>query len=257
MPEALMLLANDGIAAIERATLKAVAPEVIETLPGWLLPMDSGTVGRARSAVPLHHGEPDLTLLATILQCYADRGFSPALRLPETPAFEHYRLALAARGFERSQPTHTQVGRVADLLTLPTGAAVELAAAPDAGWLAMFLGEGLDPVDGASRAASLARASGTCFASLRHAEGQTLASGAASLAEGWLSVHGMRTAAAWRGRGLATQVLCAMALEAQHHHIEQVFLQVDASNTPALKLYQRLGFQTAWTYAYWRPTASV
>ena len=30
----------------------------------------------------------------------------------------------------------------------------KLIAQPDAGWTAMFLGEGLDPVDGASRAAS-------------------------------------------------------------------------------------------------------
>ena len=31
-----------------------------------------------------------------------------------------------------------------------------------------------------------------------------------------------------------------------------VFLQVDAANTPALALYRRAGFVTAWTYEYWR-----
>jgi N-acetylglutamate synthase len=29
---------------------------------------------------------------------------------------------------------------------------------------------------------------------------------------------------------------------------------VDASNVPALALYRRMGFTTAWTYAYWRRT---
>jgi len=50
------LLPSADIEAIERATLAAVAPERIEALSGWLLPLDPGTVGRAHSAVPLHHG---------------------------------------------------------------------------------------------------------------------------------------------------------------------------------------------------------
>ena len=41
------------IESIERATLAAVAPERVEALPGWLLPMDHGTVGRAHAAVAL------------------------------------------------------------------------------------------------------------------------------------------------------------------------------------------------------------
>ena len=115
----------------------------------------------------------------------------------------------------------------------------------------MFLGEGLDPVDGESRARSLSRATGTQYASLRE-NGHTLACGAASFGHGWLGVHGMRTAAAQRGRGLAGRLLRVMAREAAQRGISQAFLQVDASNAPALALYQRLGFSTAWAYAYWR-----
>ena len=45
-----------------------------------------------------------------------------------------------------------------------------------------------------------------------------------------------------------------MAQEADRRGIERVFLQVDAANAPALSLYRRLGFTTAWPYAYWRRT---
>lgn len=245
-----MLHAAD-IEAIERATLQAVAPEDVETLPGWLLPMDSGTVGRARSAVPLHHDTPDLALLEPILARYVAMGFKPAFRLPEVPAFEAFQTALRERGFVHQQPTLTQTCPIAGLQpTIPTPAA-ELAETPDAAWMAMFLGEGLDPVDGASRARSLSRASGTLYASLRE-NGQTVACGAASLSHGWLGVHGMRTAAAQRGRGLAGRLLNTMAQEAMRRGIRQAFLQVDASNAPAFSLYRRLGFTTAWAYAYWR-----
>ena len=239
------------VEAIERATLQAVAPEVVEAMSGWLLPMDSGTVGRARSAVPLSHALPDLGSLASILTRYEDRGFTPAFRLPDLPTFEPFQQALMQQGFVRLQPTLTQTAPIDSLLTADADPAAALADAPDAAWMAMFLGEGLDPVDGESRARSLSRATGTRYASLRE-NGHTLACGAASFGQGWLGVHGMRTAAAQRGRGLAGRLLRAMAREAAQRGITQAFLQVDASNAPALALYQRLGFSTAWAYAYWR-----
>jgi GNAT superfamily N-acetyltransferase len=250
-PSVRVQLRAADVETLERATLQAVAPEAVEVLPGWLLPMDGGTVGRAHSAVPLTHDQPEPEVLSAILRRYEARGFAPVLRLPDGAAFEGLQRDLQRRGFARRQPTLTQTARVADLLALPDVPAGLLAPTPDAAWLSMFLGEGLDPVDGASRARSLSRAAGTLFASWRE-DGQTLACGAASFSHGWLGVHGMRTAAAQRGRGLAGRLLRAMADEAARRGIERVFLQVDAGNAPALSLYRRLGFTTAWPYAYWR-----
>lgn len=247
-----MLLNAADIESIERATLAAVAPERVEARDGWLLPMDSGTVGRAHSAVPLHHGAHDPAVLVDIEQRYRDSGFRPVFRLAEVPAFESWRPALAARGFRREQPTLTQTGSLQGLLALaPHADGVSLDERPDAAWMAMFLGEGLDPVDGASRSKALSRAAGTLYASLREG-GETVACGAACFAEGWLSMHGLRVAASQRGKGLAGRMIRAMALEAQRRGIARAFLQVDGSNAPALALYRRAGMQTAWTYAYWR-----
>lgn len=247
------MLSADDIEAIERATLAAVAPERVEAIDGWLLPMDTGTVGRAHSAVPLHHGAHDPTLIGAIALRYHDAGLRPVFRLPEVPAFQAWWPLLAAHGFRREQPTLTQTGSVEDLLALSDQTeGVTLDPGPDAAWMAMFLGEGFDPVDGASRAKALSRAQGTLFASLREG-GETLASGAASFGQGWLSRHGLRTAARHRGRGLAGRLIRAMALEAQRRGITRSFLQVDACNASALALYGRAGMSTAWPYAYWRP----
>lgn len=246
-----MLQAAD-IDAIERATLQAVAPEVVETLPGWLLPMDHGTVGRAHSAVPLHHGAHDLELLPTMLARYAAQGFEPRLRLPDLPCFQPWFEALTRRNWRREQPTLTMTGDVQRLLALRAGPPADLDSQADAGWFAVYLGEGLDPADGASRSRLLSRAAGTLFASVRE-RGKTVACGAASFGHGWLGVHGMRTSAERRGQGLAGRILQAMAAEASRRGLTRVFLQVDANNPPALALYRRAGFSVAWPYAYWRP----
>lgn len=240
------------IEAIERATLAAVAPERVEAIDGWLLPLDPGTVGRAHSAVPLHHGEHDPSLVAIIAQRYRAASLRPAFRLPDTPSFEIWKPVLAAEGFGREQPTLTQTGSVEGLCLLAEHADdVTLDERPDAAWMAMFLGDGLDPVDGAYRSRALARAQGTLFASLRQG-GVTLACGAASYAQGWLSMHGLRTAVSHRGQGLAGRLIRAMAQEAQRRGIRRAFLQVDGANAPALALYRRAGMTTAWSYAYWR-----
>jgi N-acetylglutamate synthase len=254
---ATLSLSAADVEAIERATLQAVAPERMDAIGNWLLPLDTGTVGRAHSAVPLHHGAHDPALIDTIAQRYRDAGMRPVFRLPDLPAFEAWRPALAGRGFRREQPTLTQTGELEGLLSLASDAeGVSLESQPDAAWMDMFLGEGLDPVDGASRSKALSRAEGTLFASLRE-DGRTLACGAACYAQGWLSMHGLRTAARQRGRGLAGRMIRAMALEAQRRGIDRAFLQVDGSNAPALSLYRRAGMATAWSYAYWRQTPTA
>ena len=47
------------IEALERATVEAVAPPEVAEIGPWLVPLDDGTIGRAKSAVPLVHDTPE------------------------------------------------------------------------------------------------------------------------------------------------------------------------------------------------------
>lgn len=254
----LIALEPSDIEALERATVQAVSPQQLWELPGWLVPVDPGTVGRARSAVPLHHAGPDLARVPEVLALYAAQRATPRWRLPDGTPFEALHRDLGARGFVRTQPTLTQVAPVASVIAAtnganpPAGVAVALAPQASAAWTAVFLGADFDPVDGAHRAQALARATGTSFASAS-VDGAVVACGALSLSHGWAGVHGMRTVAAWRGRGLAAALLRRMAQQAQAAGVQRVFLQVDAGNSGAQSLYRRLGFVAAWSYAYWQP----
>lgn len=239
------------IEAIERATLAAVSPEALQEIPGWLLPFDSGTVGRAKSAVPLSHEAPDPAVLPEIEARYAAHRLPLVLRLPAAPSFDAFGELLKRHGYVSEKPTQVHIAATQMVQRVSNGPVAEISSAPDDGWTAVFLGKGFDPADGASRVKILSRAAGTLFASV-HEQGETVAAGAASFAHGWSSVHGMRTAQASRGRGLAGRILATLAGAASAKGYQRMFLQVQADAAPALSLYRRAGFELAWNYTYWR-----
>lgn len=244
---------SDFVEAIERGTLAAVPPQRQQEWAGWLLALDDGTVGRAHSAAPLRHAAPPADSLEEIERRYAQAGLKTVLRLPEVQAFDALREALQARGYRRSKPTLVQTGTVEAMAGAdgrPAAAQAVLADAPTQEWEHVFLGEGFDPVDGASRLAILRRGRDSVFASIREG-GRTVAVGSACFSGGWCGVHGMRTLAAHRGRGLAGTLLAALGAAARERGVARSFLQVDESNAVARSLYAGRGFRTAWRYVYW------
>lgn len=246
------LLTDDDIESLERATLDAVAPHAVEALPGWLLPFDTSTIGRAKSAVPLSHRHQDDALLQAIADRYAVRGLPAAFRLADAPALTNLHAELRRTGYQPTQATLVQVGSAQRLVHVFGSGSATIAARPTAAWSDVYLSEGLDAVDGAHRVAALSRSKYVVYASLVDAHGPA-AAGTASFGHGWAGIHGMRTALRCRGQGLAGLLLGTLAQEAMARGQERIFLQVDEGNAAALALYRRAGFSTAWRYHYWRP----
>ena len=241
----------DRIAAIELATLDAVPPQRLQRWRDWLLPFDDGTVGRSHSAVPLRHAAPAHDVLGELERRYAEQGLATVLRIPELSEFARLQAAMSAAGYARTKPTLVQVGDLQGLAAKSgPGSAIEIADRPASDWEQVFLGEGFDPRDGASRLAILRRGTHSLFAGVR-VDGRIAAVGSAAVSHGWCGMHGMRTLPAFRGRGFAGAILAALARAARERDAHSVFLQVDAANAPARSLYEGLGFAPAWTYAYW------
>ena len=283
-------LAPHDIESLERATLDAVCPAAQSELPGWLLPFDAADIGRARSAIPLRHQDLDIAALPAIEQLYRDQGLPPMFRIADTPGLRHWQARLLALGYRQTAPVHVQIASVADMQTaahrfleterngflLPARQAIELATptqraaatqdganqraevvlldAPAHAWASVYTAPGFDAEDGALRVQLLSRSRFARYAYVQSA-GVSLAAGTACISRDWLSVHGMRTLPQAQSQGLGASLLAAFTGLARQRGISRAFLQVEADNAPALALYQRFGFATAWTYHYWKAPA--
>jgi GNAT superfamily N-acetyltransferase len=245
------MISAPDIEAIERATISAVSPAAVEQLGDWLLPFDAGTIGRAKSAVPLRHDGLDGAVVSRIEARYHSRGLRAAFRIADDPRMEPVRAELHRSGYRAEQPTLVLTAACAAMRRVSSAIPADVASSPDDSWAAVFLGEGFDPIDGAHRIKAFSRAPDALYASVREST-KTVAAGVASFGFGWVSVHGMRTDRAHRGRGLAGRVLAGIAEAALERGIARVFLQVEDDNAPARALYRRAGFEPAWRYGYWR-----
>src|SRR6185437_2764380 len=73
-------LSDTDIESLERAIVASVAPERAVEIAGWLVPLDPGAIGRARSAVPLAH-DADPGVVGDIEQIYLAARLPPAFRI--------------------------------------------------------------------------------------------------------------------------------------------------------------------------------
>ena len=239
-----------NIESLERATLDAVAPSAVGQIPGWLLPFDSSTVGRAISAVPLHHEGADPAVIRQIEALYAERGLATQFRIADVAGMAGLQQGLLQAGYTPQQPTLTLVGSVG----LWPGEAlrtVQISQTATEGWKSVYLSADFDPVDAANRVRALSRSQCVVYAWMEEA-GHGVAAGTAAFSQGWASLHGLRTLARARGRGCATALIAALGQIARSKGIDACFLQVEEGNASAVRLYHSLGFETAWRYHYWR-----
>jgi len=236
------------IEQLERDVVAAVAPPEVLEIEGWLAPLDNGSIGRAKSAVPLRHDLGPAAIEA-IVEAYRSRGLKPAFRLAEVPGLDAVRAEVARHGLTGQQPTIMKLGNTAGLAAL-SDAPARVLDRPDQAWGAVFLGAGFDAADGAHRIAALTRSPGALYGAAG-LDGATQAVGVASVGAAWGGIHGMRTAPAHRGQGHAAAILGALGRALAARGVTRVFLQVEEAN-PARRIYRRAGFTPAWTYRYWR-----
>lgn len=234
------------IESLELAALKAWPATTISRLGDWWLRSSEGFTGRANSALPL--GDPRRPLpdaVDEVVAFYRRIGQTPLIDVP-LPLARSVADELARRGWCVMSTVLVQVIALKSLIdATPTGESFALDAAPSEVHLQQISEQrnGLPP----SAMHVLTAVSRLAFVELW--DGSSLISrGRGTVTDGRLGLFNIATATGARGRGLAGAAVGRLARWAGEFGATSAYLQVEASNSRALRLYARLGFQTHHQY---------
>lgn len=262
--ERLEKIAAAGWPAIERARLG-----------DWLLRAGDGWTARANSALPI--GNPDLPLpeaIDAVTTWYAERGLPPAIMVPE-PVGGRITPELTARGWTPAPAVLVQTARLDDVIAASATTApqpadqTQLDPRPSQAWLAVVASAKRYPAPGSPEPAANPPAPATVsdaalriitgversrFAGVYRSDGSALATARGVVADDgeWLGISLVHVDPTQRRRGLATAITRALAGWAASEGAHRAYLQVEAHNEAAIRLYAGLGFATRHRYVTWR-----
>ena len=247
---------------LEELAANAVAATTVQLVDGWLLrAWPEAPFRRCNSVLPIR-GEPRGldARIAIAEEFYRRRDLPPRFQIGAVTEPAELEPRLAARGYEIEAPVFVQTARTGDVLratadTTPARRRAEVEERPGAVWIEdAARGHGDEPrVQWRVRAYGelLARVGPRAAAALvRDAHGAVEGAGFVVVERGFAGVFGMGTRPELRRRKVATCLLHALAAHAASRGANQIYLQVEADNVPALALYAHAGFDAAYGYHY-------
>ena len=210
---------------------------------GWQLRFARGYTRRANSITTTARGaRPLATKIAACEAAYEARHVAPVFRLPSTAEIAEIDNALAQRGYGKADKTSIRVASLEAALP-PRGDDVNVARRLTGEWLHhQVTWNGLDEGRrGAFAAITAGIRRPTAFA-LLWSGAEAVAAGLAVRQGEFLCLHSIITAPSERGHGYGRAITRGLMRWGQTHGATLAWLQVVKSNTPALRLYNALGF---------------
>jgi N-acetylglutamate synthase len=242
-----MEVAVSLIVDVERAAAATWPTSTVHRVGGWML-RHCTLLRRKRSnsALPPRVVEDRSSAVDQVERFYAERGQEPVVQV--SPLHEHGELDdfLAGRGYQAIAPTEIMIADAERVVALcaPGPFEVHASAVPHAGWLAACAAVGTSVEPSLSRIAQPAR-----FLAAAQ-DDRPVGVGLFVVSDDWCGVYCMATDVEWRRRGVARSVLHAGALWARDVGADRLFLQVEADNAAARRLYGRIGFEVSHRYHY-------
>ena len=243
------------IAELERIAAAAWPAPVLEPLGDWYLRAAEGWTSRANSALPV--GDPGVPLDEAVQMCvrwYQARDLTPRISVP-LPLRRDLERLLAQLGWSAQS---TVLVQTAPVRPAPPGVTaqspptppnrssdVELLERPSKDFLRIVQAR----KSGLPAAAHhvLLGVPKVGFAEIRDSA-ELLAIARGAVVEGWLYLALVEVVESARRRGLGERISRALVEWGAEQGATNALLHVEATNTPALNLYARLGFRTHHRY---------
>lgn len=250
--------ARDPLAArIESAALSVAQPRQQSFYDGWLLRYSPGKARRARSVNSIGAGV--LPLAEKIAYCsdfYQQRNLPVIFRLTPFAQPTELDAVLAGSGFAAVGDTRVMklaidAARVTAPITARISDAHPSMRLLDVEQFADAFGQ-LHGLDAAKTSAERDRYAQSAISSVyvgAYVGEMLVACGSVAIDGTLAGIFGMVTAVTHRGRGVATAIVAELLQRACDAGARTAYLQVEANNIPARRVYSKFGFEDC--YAYW------
>jgi ribosomal protein S18 acetylase RimI-like enzyme len=240
------------IRLLEELSLNAMPALQTRHYDGWELRFSNGYPRRANSIQVLY---PSLMLLEEkITFCeaqYDARGLKTVFKMM-LAATDGLEAALRARGYIEDAVTSVQTLDLAGFDAEINGSVeVVVESQISDAWYEDFarLNE-KDPIRAATTRLLLERVAVECVFMRLRLNGETVALGRGVLDLGWIGFYEIATDERYRQQGLGSQLMLNILHWGKQKGAHSAYLQVMVTNPPALRLYEKLGFQEQYRYGY-------
>ena len=212
---------------------------------GWLLRLANGYTKRANSVNVLYPSELPFEEKVEFCEAfYENAGLDTVFKLtPQSTQLGEY---LALQGYELVAPTKVLLR---DELSFEASPEVTLTEDIDAYWRENFFRLNKTG-DKETASAMLALIKNTVVCAYIEKAGEVVACGLCIIERGFAGLFDIVVDGGCRNRGLGYKLCSALLAKAAELGAKKGYIQVVAENSPALRLYEKLGYQPGYEYWY-------
>jgi N-acetylglutamate synthase len=239
---------------IDELAANAWPAQVQQAFGGWRLRATNGLTRRANSVLTNAPAPSYPDWLSVVEDFYERRSLVPRFQISDgsphdlDPFLEVHGYHAEAYTMVQTAQAQQLIERAGDLQPIRVIAAESLSDE----WLDAFLRvEGVSESKKATyRSIYSAIGPRACYLRACAHDGPTIGVGMAVAERGWTGLFSIATLPAYRGRGIATQILSLLARWSLSNNAPNLYLQVMESNESAIRLYENLGFARLYGYHF-------